>query len=46
MSIPAEPSLLQDEVQVFISEPCKLLSGRELMRADLVPQKAGEPLLF
>ena len=29
MSIPAEPSLFQYEVQVFNSEPCKLLSGPE-----------------
>ena len=27
MSIPAEPSLFQYEVQVFNSEPCKELSG-------------------
>ena len=27
MSIPAEPSLFQYEVQVFNSEPCKWLSG-------------------
>ena len=27
MSIPAEPSLCQSEVQVFNSEPCKWLSG-------------------
>ena len=29
MPIPAEPSLFQNEVQVFISEPCKKLSGRD-----------------
>ena len=27
MSIPAEPSLFQYEVQVFNAEPCKELSG-------------------
>ena len=27
MSIPAESSLFQDEVQVFNAEPCKQLSG-------------------
>ena len=27
MSIPAEPSLFQYEVQVFNSEPCKKLNG-------------------
>ena len=30
MSIPAEPSLFQDEVQVFNAEPCKLLSGPDV----------------
>ena len=29
MSIPAEPSLFQDEVQVFNAKPCKLLSGTD-----------------
>ena len=27
MSIPAEPSLHQDEVQVFYTKPCKYLIG-------------------
>ena len=27
MSIPAEPSLLQDEFQVFNAKPCKKLGG-------------------
>ena len=30
MSIPAEPSLFQDEVQVFNAEPYKLLSGPDV----------------
>ena len=30
MSIPAEPSLSQDEVQVFNAEPCKQLSGPDV----------------
>ena len=29
MSIQAEPSLFQYDVQVFNSEPCKLLSGTD-----------------
>ena len=30
MSIPAEPSLFQDEAQVFYAEPCKYLSGHDV----------------
>ena len=30
MSIPLEPSLFQDEVQVFNDEPCKWLSGPDV----------------